>query len=168
MTAPTAPRQSQPAPSPHGLIEVVRVQTPADNLEMLEIRRRVFAIEQNVSDLRVSDPDDARSINALARMQGATGKVAVGTGRLTLSPFMGGPALVAWVATLPEFRGKGIGSEVMIFLLDAAIREGASEVILAAQGHAESFYRRLGFFVAGPHYDVRGIDHLKMRWTGWR
>lgn len=168
MTAPSAPYQSHPVPFPDGRLEVVRVQTPADNLEMLEIRRRVFAIEQNVSDLRVSDPDDARSIIALARMQSTAGMVAVGTGRLTLSLFSGGPALVAWVATLPEVRGRGIGSEVMTFLIEAATREGASEVLLAAQAHAESFYRRLGFFVAGPRYDVRGIEHLKMRWTSWR
>lgn len=168
MTAPSAPYQSQPLPYSEGRIAVVRAQSPADNLDVMDIRRRVFAIEQNVSDLRVSDPDDVRSIIALARQERGARMVPVGTGRITLSPFAGGPALVAWVATLPEARGNGVGSEVMIFLLEAARRESASEVILAAQSHAESFYRRLGFFVAGPRYDVRGIEHLKMRWTGWR
>ena len=92
-------------------IRVARTRTPADNDAALEIRRRVFAVEQRVADLRVSDPDDTRSIIALARVMTAEGLVPASTGRLTLSPLTGGPALVAWVATLPEWRGHGIAHQ---------------------------------------------------------
>jgi predicted GNAT family N-acyltransferase len=92
------------------------------------------------------------------------GLVPASTGRLTLSPLTGGPALVAWVATLPEWRGHGIGHEVMEFLLREAEKAGTQQVVLAAQAHAESFYRRLGFTPSGPLYDVRGIPHLRMTW----
>ena len=90
-------------------IRVARTRTPADLDAALDIRRRVFAVEQRVADLRVSDPDDSRSIIALARVMTDDGLVPVSTGRLTLSPLTGGPALVAWVATLPEWRGHGAG-----------------------------------------------------------
>jgi predicted GNAT family N-acyltransferase len=50
----------------------------------------------------------------------------------------------------------------MRFILDAADAAGTREVALAAQAHAEAFYRRLGFIPAGPLYDVRGIPHLRM------
>ncbi len=40
--------------------------TPDERLAALEIRRRVFAEEQGVADLRVADSDDARSVIALA------------------------------------------------------------------------------------------------------
>jgi len=148
------------------LIEVVRVTSPEDRHAALEIRRRVFAQEQGVADLRVADPDDDRSIIALASLRRIRKDrievQPVSTGRLTLSPQQGGQGLVAWVATLPEARGRGAGGEVMRFLLDAADRAGAQEVALAAQLPAEDFYRRLGFVQAGPIYDVRGIPHRRM------
>ena len=145
-------------------IRVARTRSAADHEAALEIRRRVFADEQHVSDLRVSDPDDARSIIALARVMTDHGLVPASTGRLTLSPLTGGPALVAWVATLPEWRGQGVGHEVMEFLLHEAEKAGTQQVVLAAQAHAESFYHRLGFTSAGPLYDVRGIPHVRMTW----
>lgn len=149
-------------------IRVARIRTPADHDAAMEIRRRVFAEEQHVADLRVSDPDDARSIIALARVMTEEGLRPVSTGRLTPSPLTGGPALVAWVATLPEWRGHGIGHELMEFLLHEAEKAGTQQVVLAAQAHAESFYRRLGFTPSGPLYDVRGIAHLRMTWQNRR
>jgi predicted GNAT family N-acyltransferase len=147
-------------------LEITRVQSAEDEAAAFEIRRRVFADEQNVADLRVSDPDDARSLIALAKIwidsgDGLTQRP-VATGRLTPSPFPGGQAQIAWVATLPDMRSRGVGSALMRYLLDAADAAGAREVILAAQAHAEDFYRRLGFKPAGSLYDVRGIPHLRM------
>lgn len=147
-------------------LEVTRVQSAEDEDAAFEIRRRVFSEEQNVADLRVSDPDDARSLIALAKVwvdhgDGPTQRP-VATGRLTPSPVPGGQAQIAWVATLPDMRSRGVGSALMRYLLDAADAAGAREVILAAQAHAEDFYRRLGFKPAGPLYDVRGIPHVRM------
>ncbi|MDF3042000.1 MAG: family N-acetyltransferase [Thermomicrobiales bacterium] len=132
MTAPPASR----LPPPVSLgIEVVRAISSADRLAAFEIRRRVFAEEQDVADLRVSDQDDARSIIALASLiVGDRGeRVPVSTGRLTPPVLASDPGLIAWVATIPEARGRGAG-----------------------------FYERLGFIPAGPIYDVRGIPHRRM------
>jgi ElaA protein len=136
----------------------------ADRLAAFEIRRRVFAEEQDVADLRVSDQDDARSIIALASLIGGGGerRWPVSTGRLTPPVFAGDPGLIAWVATIPEARDRGAGAAVMRYLLDAADRAGTREVALAAQYPAQSFYERLGFIAAGPIYDVRGIPHRRM------
>ena len=143
-------------------VEVVRVVSQAELAAALAIRRRVFAEEQGVADLRVSDPDDARSVIALASFHLHRARWPVSTGRLTLSHLPGDPALIAWVATVPEARGQGAGAAVMRFLLDAADSAGAGEVVLAAQLRAEAFYLRLGFEQAGPIYDVRGIPHRRM------
>jgi predicted GNAT family N-acyltransferase len=147
-------------------LQVLRVATAADMAQALEIRRRVFAQEQQVADLRVSDPDDSRSLIALARLHEWDGGHVTGrpvaTGRLTPPLFSGDQAQIAWVATTPEARGQGIGTALMRFILDAADAAGTREVALAAQAHAEAFYRRLGFIPAGPLYDVRGIPHVRM------
>ncbi len=147
-------------------IEVVPAVSPDERLAALEIRRQVFAEEQGVADLRVGDSDDARSLIALEIFPptgaGSGQRRPVSTGRLTLPLVKGGQALVAWVATIPEARGQGVGGLVMRFLLDAADDAGAREVALAAQLPAENFYRRLGFSPVGPIYDVRGIPHRRM------
>lgn len=149
-------------------IEVVPAVSPDERLAALEIRRRVFAEEQGVADLRVADSDDARSLIALATFPPAAAgngeRRPVSTGRLTLPLAKGGQALVAWVATIPEARGQGAAGVVMKYLLDAADNAGAREVALAAQLPAENFYRRLGFTPVGPLYDVRGIPHRRMIW----
>jgi predicted GNAT family N-acyltransferase len=150
------------ADSPAPTIEVIRAVSATDQAAVLEIRRQVFSQEQGVAGLRVSDPDDARSLIALASLWVDGTLRPVATGRLTppLSP--GGEALIAWVATVPAARGQGAGSAVMRFLLDAADRSAIPEVALAAQLPAEAFYLRLGFIQAGPIYDVRGIPHRRM------
>jgi ElaA protein len=144
-------------------IDVVRAVAPADRQAALEIRRRVFADEQDVPELSVSDADDVRSIIALGSLAGPRGeRWPVATGRLTPPALASDPALIAWVATVPEARGRGAGAAVMRFLLAAADRAGTREVALAAQYPAEHFYERLGFIQAGPIYDVRGIPHRRM------
>jgi predicted GNAT family N-acyltransferase len=147
-------------------IEVIPAVSAEDRLAALEIRRRVFAEEQGVADLRVADFDDARSLIALATLPpavaGAGQRRPAATRPLPPPPPKGGWALVAWVATIPEARGQGAGGLVMRFLLDAADNAGAREVALAAQLPAENFYRRLGFSPVGPLYDVRGIPHRRM------
>jgi predicted GNAT family N-acyltransferase len=156
----------KPAPGPTYVIDVGAADDDESMHGVLEVRRRVFSIEQGVPDLRVHDPDDARSLNAIAWHYLAPDvddhRIPVSTGRLTPSPFRGGTGLIAWVATLPEYRGQGIGHRVMQFLLKASDASGASQVTLAAQVPAEHFYRRLGFITDGPRYDVRGIPHVRM------
>jgi predicted GNAT family N-acyltransferase len=156
------PRRKDASPT----IEVVPAVTADERLAALEIRRRVFAEEQGVADLRVADSDDARSLIALATFPPAAtssgDRLPVSTGRITLPFIEGGQALVAWVATIPEARSHGAGGLVMRFLLAAADRAGTREVALAAQLPAENFYRRLGFSPIGPLYDVRGIPHRRM------
>jgi predicted GNAT family N-acyltransferase len=148
-----------------GPIEVVRaVGGPAYDAA-LAIRRRVFVDEQGIVETNVYDPDDERSIVAVAYLSevGPNGVVRrpVGTGRITLGYGSRGEALVAWVATLPDARGRGVATAVMRYLLHAADAAGAPAVVLAAQTHAEVIYRDLGFVSAGRVYAVRGIDH---RW----
>lgn len=160
---PTAPIETSPD---RPWLEIVRVASPAEEAAAYAIRRRVFSEEQGVADLRVSDADDPISVIALARIRvdgnNGHGQRPVSTGRLTPSPFSGGQAQIAWVATLPEVRGLGIGGHLMRYLLDVADEAGTREILLAAQAHAEAFYWRLGFRPAGPLYDVRGIPHLRM------
>jgi predicted GNAT family N-acyltransferase len=123
-----------------------------------EIRRRVFGLEQGVQHAGDEDEDDARSLHLLAIIP----EGAVGTGRLTLPAGDRPHAVIAWVATLADYRGHGIATIVMRALLDAADDAGAPTVLLSAQVHALNFYRRLGFVPYGDRFNAGGIQHQYM------
>jgi predicted GNAT family N-acyltransferase len=163
MTAPVHKRHTIGASAD---IEVIEAIEPDDRLAVLDIRRRVFGEEQHVADLRVADADDSRSLIALALLHSddpdGRQRRPVSTGRLTVVYGVPTMAQIAWVATVPEARRLGVGTEVMRFLLDAADAAGIIEVALAAQWPAIPFYSRLGFAPAGSPYDVRGILHRRM------
>jgi GNAT superfamily N-acetyltransferase len=54
-------------------------------------------------------------------------------------------AVVGWVATLPAFRGKGLGSSVTTALTNKAFAAGAGIVCLGSSPMGLSVYEHLGF-----------------------
>jgi ElaA protein len=63
------------------------------------------------------------------------------------------------VITAPEFRGSGVGRDLMKRGIAAA---GAVPIRLGAQAHLEKFYGELGFVRASDVYDEDGIPHIQM------
>jgi predicted GNAT family N-acyltransferase len=138
--------------------EIRFARTPAEFTAIVELRRRVFLHEQAIVDGQVTDAEDAHAIQVLA----VAADGAIGTGRLS-PPAIGRPeAHIAWVATLPAYRGRGVGTAIMRALLAAADEAGIAVVTLSAQTHALAFYRRLGFVPYGQRFVVRGIEHQHM------
>ncbi|SNS78392.1 Predicted N-acyltransferase, GNAT family [Noviherbaspirillum humi] len=118
------------------------------------IRHDVFVREQQVPVELEWDEMDAPSLHALAL--DAEGK-AIGTARLLPDGHIGR------MAVLKEARGRGVGSALLAALMQAARQQGVNEVVLSAQRHAESFYRRHGFEPYGAEYAEAGIPHIEMR-----
>ena len=142
---------------------VIAARTAAELAAVQTLRRRVFGDEQGIVEpTAATDPDDARSLHALALLPLGAGPTPVATGRLTLGYGQNGEALIAWVATLPAHRGQGAGAATLRFLLRAADEAGAPAVVLSAQAHAIGFYRRFGFVPFGDRFAVRGIEHQWM------
>lgn len=139
-------------------LQVRRVTGATDLAAVIAVRRRVFGDEQGIADEACTDADDARSIIALA----TAGGDAVGTGRVTLDAGPDGEAQITWVATLPRYRSRGVGTAVMRFLLATADAAGAPLVVLNAQTHALAFYRHLGFVAFGDRFLAAGIEHQLM------
>jgi predicted GNAT family N-acyltransferase len=117
------------------------------------IRFTVFVEEQGVPREIELDEMDERSVHALAFEDGK----AVATGRLLPDGHIGR------MAVLKDWRGRGIGSEILRALIDKARQRGDREVMLSAQVHAAPFYRRHGFVEEGAEYLEAGIPHRDMR-----
>lgn len=135
---------------------------PADNPgrwdDVREVRKLVFHDEQRLIGMELTDSDDARSLTLVAYI----GERPVGTGRLS-PPFVSRPAYLSWIATLPEFRGRGIGTAVTTMLVEASDERQYGELHLSAQSPAISLYQRIGFVPQGPPFVVRNIEHRTMR-----
>lgn len=122
--------------------------------EATPIRHAVFVQEQGVPVDIELDEWDPVSLHAIAR--DGDGR-AIGTGRLLPDGHIGR------MAVLRTARGSGAGTAILLALMDAARERGHREVVLNAQTHAASFYRRLGFVEEGDVFDDAGIPHIAMR-----
>lgn len=117
------------------------------------IRFAVFVEEQGVPQEIELDDHDARCVHAVAFEDGR----AVATARLLPDGHIGR------MAVLKDWRGRGIGGEMLAKLMDRARRRGDREVFLTAQVHAIAFYRAHGFREEGEEYLEAGIPHRDMR-----
>ena len=107
------------------------------------IRIKVFILEQKVPEDLEWDEYDETAWHAVAK----SNHQVIGTGRLIINQ---STAKIGRMAIDPEFRGKGIGMEVLKALINKGKEKGAQEFILHAQTHAIAFYAREGFEPYGP------------------
>ena len=138
-------------------IEIRVSDWPPAREEAQRVRFTVFVDEQRVPPELEMDEHDAVSIHALAYTKIGGTPRAVGTGRLLPDGHIGR------MAVLKEWRGRGVGRELLRALMQRARERGDREVVLAAQVQAMPFYAAEGFKPEGPVYVEAGIDHQDMR-----
>ena len=134
---------------------IVPVRSAAQIALAYAIRRRVFIEEQQIDETLERDVDDLRAIHVLA-MHGAQ---PVGCGRMVESA---AGAKIGRMAVLPEYRGRGIGRQVLDYLVVAARERGARLAYLHAQVPVEGFYLKYGFRPVGEVFEEAGIPHRRM------
>ena len=119
-----------------------------------KVRVEVFVIEQNVPVELEWDEGDEVSTHAVAYdEQGQP----VATGRLLPDAHIGR------MAVSQSLRGKGIGKQVLVALLEHARQDGHEELVLHAQTHAVPFYEQQGFIVEGEEFIEADMPHRLMR-----
>lgn len=69
---------------------------------------------------------------------------------------------VGRVATLDEYRGKGVGKAVMKFIERYAKNQKIDKLVLNAQLYVKDFYSNLGYQEVGDIFQEADIDHIKM------
>jgi GNAT superfamily N-acetyltransferase len=118
------------------------------------LRREVLRPDQSLEELATHEPGGSVAFGAYA------GKELVAVGLIGPE---GGPGdwRVRGMATKPDARGSGAGTEILQALVRHAIAHGATRVWCNARTPARTLYERAGFVVAsdefeppdvGPHY----------------
>ncbi|WP_340617546.1 GNAT family N-acetyltransferase [Xenorhabdus entomophaga] len=69
---------------------------------------------------------------------------------------------VGRVAVLKDYRGQGIGRDVMKFIEDYGRKNKVTTIGLSSQCHAQPFYESLGYQAQGEIYLEDGAEHIFM------
>ena len=119
-----------------------------------EVLRKPWGQHENT----VRDEWEDQSLHVL--MIDDEGK-AIATGRLQFNSETEGQ--IRSMTVIEEYRGKGLGTEVLKFLEKKAIEKKYSKIILDARDLAVKFYERNGYLVEGDSYTLFDvIPHFRM------
>ncbi len=117
------------------------------------IRTEVFIKEQEVPVELEWDGLDEDCFHVLAENDTAQ---SLGCARMLADGHIGR------MAVLPAFRHQGIGSALLIYIVQLAREKTLPTVFLNAQQQAVGFYERLGFAVKGDLFYDACIPHFRM------
>ena len=118
------------------------------------VRHAVFVQEQGIPAQLEWDGADSACQHVLAvDARGA----AVGTGRMQADGHIGRMAVLA------DWRGQGVGSRMLVSLMDRAREMRLPSVWLTAQATAVPFYLKHQFVAEGDEFVEAGIVHRRMR-----
>ena len=133
-------------------LKIQLVKTKKEYKDILEIRKKVFVEEQNVPfNIEIEHEEDSRHVICFID------QLAVGTGRWRKTK--NGIKLERF-AVLTDFRNKGIGKEIVNFILSEI--SSNNTIYLHAQEAVVNFYKKLGFKVSGKKFYEADILHSKM------
>lgn len=124
-----------------------------DSAAIRSVRNTVFTAEQGISETLDFDGRDHECVHVLARLDdGET----IGTARMLPDGHVGR------IAVHKGWRGQGVGTRLVEYLIEAARDRGFAEVYLHSQAQAADFYARLGFEKRGETFMEAGIEHVLM------
>ena len=124
-----------------------------DGPALRAIRETVFIHEQHVPVELEWDEFDASCLHILALDSAGN---PIGTARLLPDGHIGR------MAVLKEWRGRSVGSALLLRLLAEAKKRHLQQVIINAQTYAAGFYTRFSFQTAGEEFIDAGIPHVRM------
>lgn len=138
------------------MIIVKEVKTEEDYQACLMIRRKVFIEGQQVPERKEVDSFEKEATHFLAFYQNkpaATGRFRIEKNAIKFER----------VATLEQFRGKGIATQLMQEMQRAAQKNYPSyQMMMHAQVEALRLYLKLGWAPEGERFYEAGIEHQKM------
>ena len=132
---------------------VRHAQWTKDAEGLLEVRGAVFVVEQGVDVSVERDGRDGECLHVIAEDRAGR---PIGAGRISRQ------GKVGRIAVLGQWRGQGVGKEMMNELLRQAQRAGILHTYLHSQSSAAGFYLQFGYRPEADEFLEAGILHLKM------
>ena len=130
--------------------------------DILHARQEVFAIEQKIlyQDL---DYIDQNSIHLFITDNSNDKKCKLKAYLRIIKPGVKYPeASIGRVLTLKEYRGSGLGREIMEAGIKEAVKKFGIPIKIEAQEYLRDFYISLGFEPISEPFILEGISHIEM------
>ena len=132
-------------------IRLARWEKDADAIRA--IRNSVFTVEQGISEDLDFDGRDHECVHVLAWLGD---QETVGTARMLPDGHVGR------IAVHKAWRGQGVGTRLVAYLIEVARERDLAEIYLHSQAQAAEFYARLGFEIRGEPFMEAGLEHVLM------
>ena len=136
--------------------DVKRITTTEEMQLAHVIRETVFSDEQGIPKALDKDGKDDSAIHVLIYHDNE----AIATGRVY--PLNKTEGHIARIAVLPQYRGQGLGKEVVVALETEAKKAGLQSLFLNAHEHLEAFYAGLGYILQPQRVHAGGYELIRM------
>lgn len=144
-------------------IEIGIAETAEEKAALFGLRMTVFVEEQLVPEDEEIDAYDFLATHFYARALPDPADYPEGIiGAARLVEKGDGVGKVGRVAIAQEYRGRGIGAQLMQFIAQTAQEMGFRRLILDAQCSAITFYEKLGYTAEGDIFLDANIEHRFM------
>ncbi len=132
--------------------------SPAELYKILQLRSKVFVVEQNCVFLDADNKDEG-----CIHFMGFVNDALAAYTRLVPPGYIYDEMSIGRVVTSPKHRGTGLGRELMQRSIDLCKQFfGDGPIKIGAQCYLLKFYLSLGFTVIGETYLEDGIEHVHM------
>ena len=137
-------------------IKYKKIETINEFIDAIRIRVDVFIIEQKFQPGWEPDEDDKNATHFIALEENRI--VATARAReISENEFK-----IERMATRKEYRGKGIGKELVHFIIENLKNQNPTRIFMQSQVQAQKFYENCGFVATSEPYDLYGIQHIDM------
>ena len=133
-----------------------KVETIAEFIDAIRIRVDVFIKEQGFKPGWEPDEVEKEATHFIAMSNGEI----IATARYR--EISKGDFKIERVATRKEFRGKGISSKLLKFMVHEAQKNNASKIWSQAQEKVKGFYEKNGFTAVSKEYELHDVKHVDM------
>ncbi|MBI5223986.1 GNAT family N-acetyltransferase [Candidatus Micrarchaeota archaeon] len=139
-----------------GSVLIRLIKSKSEFEQVLKIRHDTFVIGQKVPIELEVDGLDKEAEHFILFFEGTP----AGCARIR---YLEDTAKLERIAILEQYRGKGLGKELMRFLIRHCRQKPIREIVMHAQYYLLEFYRSFGFVPVGERFDDVGIEHIEMR-----
>ena len=133
-------------------ISIIETNWSEHSDDITRIRDRVFIQEQAVPRHIEVDGKDSKCIHFLIFNE----SVPIGSARIKMD------GKIERVSILKNHRRKGLGYQLMKFIINNAQEKGLERIYLHSQMDSIEFYKSLKFIQKGEAFKEAGIDHVLM------
>ena len=138
-------------------IKVEKIHTRQHYAYAVYIRTLVFVQEQNCPAESDFDSLEDEAMHFLCWVDGEP----VGMARCRILD--GNTGKVERIAVLKHYRRQGIGRGLVLHVEEVLKQmPKITSIVMSAQDHALSFYKKLGYHVIGDGYSEEGIPHHRI------